>query len=145
MPPIRNRRQNDSPTILVIEDDADSRLMYSDYLRTKGWLVFTAADGRIGLDKSTDLSPDVVVLDLSMPRVDGWTVLSQLRDSSWTASIPIVVVSAVTDARDGALYAGADAYLAKPCSPEVLWLQIRAMLRWREARMRRRPRRSVSV
>ena len=102
--------------------------MYAEFLRTRGWTVFTASDGRTGIDKACDLTPDLVVLDLAMPRVDGWTVLKQLRESSWTARIPIVVMTAMQDARDQALRAGADAYLSKPCLPDVLWLQICALL-----------------
>jgi DNA-binding response OmpR family regulator len=124
------------PTILVIDDDADARRMYSEYLRTKGWVVFTAADGRAGIDKTTSLTPDVVLLDLAMPRVDGWTVLRHLRQSSWTANVPVVVVSAVDHARDEAFLSGCDAYLSKPCTPEVVWLQLNAMLRWRTPRGR---------
>jgi two-component system cell cycle response regulator DivK len=120
---------NDAPAVLVIEDDLDARRMYSDYLRTKGWSVFTAPDGRVGLDKTNELTPDALVLDLAMPRVDGWTVLKHVRGSSLTAHIPIVVVSAVPDARDEALAAGCDAYLSKPCTPEVLYLQLRALMR----------------
>jgi DNA-binding response OmpR family regulator len=144
MPP-KGQQRADEPTILVIDDDADARRMYSDFLRLKGWVVFTASDGRSGIDKTTDLAPDVVVVDLAMPRVDGWTVLQQLKDSSWTAEIPVVVVSALSDARDRAFEAGADAYLAKPCTPQVLWLQIRALLRARSSRDGRASRRSASV
>ena len=116
------------PTILVVDDDADARRMYSEYMRSKGWTVFTASEGRAGLDKITDLTPDLVVLDLAMPRVDGWTVLKQMRESSWTSRIPVVVVTALQDVRDETLRAGADAYLTKPCVPDILWLQICALL-----------------
>jgi DNA-binding response OmpR family regulator len=115
--------------VMVVDDDYDARRMYSEYLRSKGLEVTTAADGRKGIEKANDLKPDVIVLDLAMPRVDGWTVLRTLRDSSWTATMPIIVVSAVTDARDEAYFAGCDAFLTKPCAPEVLWLQIVAMFR----------------
>src|SRR5262245_28650104 len=125
------RRTRDEIAVLVIEDDIDARRIYSEYLRMKGWTVFTASDGRSGLDKTTELTPDLLVLDLAMPKVDGWTVLKHVRESSLTARIPIVVVSAVTDSRDEALTAGADAYLAKPCLPEILYLQIRALIRLR--------------
>ena len=108
--------------------------MYSEYLRLKGWVVFTAPDGRTGIDKSVNLTPDVLMLDLAMPRVDGWTVLHHLRSSSWTAKIPILVVSAVDHARDAAFLSGCDAFLSKPCTPEVVWLQLQAMLRWRATR-----------
>ena len=116
------------PTVLVIDDDADARRIYSEFLRSKSWTVFTAPDGRSGLDKINDLAPDMVVLDLAMPRVDGWTVLKRLRESSWTARIPVVVVTAMMDARDAAMHAGCDAYLSKPCMPDILWLQICALL-----------------
>jgi DNA-binding response OmpR family regulator len=98
----------------------------------KGWVTFTAADGRSGLDKALDLMPDIIVLDLAMPRVDGWTALKALRDSSWTELIPVVIVSALVTARDEAFHAGCDAYLTKPCPPEVLWLQIRSLMRNRQ-------------
>jgi CheY-like chemotaxis protein len=130
------RKSTEAPTILVIDDDADARRMYSEYLRLKGCVVFTAADGRSGIDKSTSLTPDIVLLDLAMPRVDGWTVLRHLRASSWTAKIPIVVVSAADHARDQAFLSGCDAFLSKPCTPEVVWLQLNAMLRWRTSRLK---------
>jgi len=117
--------------VLVVDDDVDARRIYSDYLKTKGWTVLSAADGRRAIDKANEMKPDVIVLDLAMPKVDGWTVLRHLRESSWTQPIPIVVVSAVTGARDEAFQFGCDAFLTKPCPPEVLWLQIRALFRLR--------------
>ena len=127
---LRDRRSGPLrlPTVLVIDDDADARRIFAEFLRSRGWTVFTASDGRSGIDKINDLAPDTVVLDLAMPRVDGWTVLKQLRESSWTARIPVVVVSALQDARDRAMRAGSDAYLSKPCMPDVLFLQICALL-----------------
>jgi DNA-binding response OmpR family regulator len=123
------RRNSESLCVIVIEDDLDARQIYSEYLRMKGWTVFTAPDGRSGLNKTMELTPDVVVLDLAMPKVDGWTVLKQLRESSMTAPIPIVIISAMPDTRDAAFQAGCDAYLAKPCPPDVLYLQLRSLLR----------------
>jgi DNA-binding response OmpR family regulator len=123
------RRNSESLCVIVIEDDLDARQIYSEYLRMKGWTVFTAPDGRSGLNKTMELTPDVVVLDLAMPKVDGWTVLKQLRESSMTAQIPVVIISAMPDTRDNAFLAGCDAYLAKPCPPDVLHLQLRALLR----------------
>jgi DNA-binding response OmpR family regulator len=125
------RRMLDAPAVIVIEDDVDARRIYSDYLRSKGWTVFTAADGRSGLDKTIELTPDALVLDLAMPIVDGWTVLKHVRESSLTAHIPVVVVSALSEARDDAFAAGCDAYLMKPCAPDVVYLQLRALMRLR--------------
>ena len=125
------RRTPDAPAVIVIEDDVDARRIYAEYLRSRGWTVFTAADGRSGLDKTTELTPDALVLDLAMPIVDGWTVLKHVRESSLTAHIPVVVVSALSDVRDAAFAAGCDAYLAKPCTPDVVYLQLRALMRLR--------------
>ena len=128
MPQVR-RRTPGSLAVIVIEDDGDARRIFSEYLRLKGWTVFTAPDGRSGLNKAGELLPDAVVLDLAMPKVDGWTVLKHMRASSMTSQIPVVIISAMPDSRDAALLAGCDAYLAKPCPPEVLHLQLRALLR----------------
>ena len=125
------RRTPDAPAVIVIEDDIDARRIYSEYLRSKGWMVFTAADGRSGLNKTIELTPDALVLDLAMPVVDGWTVLKHVRESSLTAHIAVVVVSALSEARDSAFAAGCDAYLMKPCAPDVVYLQLRALMRLR--------------
>jgi DNA-binding response OmpR family regulator len=129
------RRPTDSPCAIIIDDDVDARQMYAEYLRLKGWTVFSAADGRVGLNKTMELTPSAVVLDLAMPKVDGWTVLKEVRSSSMTAQIVVVVVSAMPDTRDAALAAGADAYLAKPCTPDALHSQLRALMRLRGAEL----------
>src|SRR4029077_10919279 len=95
---LTRRRTPDAPAVIVIDDDGDARRIYSEYLRTKGLTVFTASDGRLGLNKTNELIPDLIVLDLAMPRVDGWTVLKLVRESSVTSRIPVVVVSALTEA-----------------------------------------------
>ena len=141
----RGRLKTEPPTILVIDDDMDARRMYAEYLRVNGCIAFTAADGRSGIDKTNDLCPDVVVLDLAMPKVDGWTVLKHIRESSWTENIPIVVITAVSESREQAFKAGCDAYLTKPCVPETLWHQIRAVLRWQSLRSRRGLRRPATT
>jgi DNA-binding response OmpR family regulator len=129
------RRKSTEPRcVVLIDDDVDARQMYAQYLRLKGWTVFTAADGRAGLTKTLELRPDAVVLDLAMPKVDGWTVLKQIRNSSMTAEIPTIVVTAMPDTRDAAIYSGADAYLSKPCPPEVLHLQLTALARIQSTR-----------
>jgi DNA-binding response OmpR family regulator len=120
---------NESLVVLVIDDDFDARNMFGEYLRSKNLTVFTAADGRVGLTKVNELTPDVIVLDLAMPKVDGWTVLKHVRESSLTKNIAVVVISALSDARDAAYRAGCDAYLMKPCPPDVVYLQIVAL--WR--------------
>ena len=116
-------------TILVVDDDPDARAIFSEYLRSKGCVVFTAQDGRVAVEKATNLGPDIVVMDLAMPRVDGFEAIRRLRGSSWTRRLPILAISAVPLTQDLALKAGCDAYLSKPVDPSALWLQITSMLR----------------
>jgi len=115
--------------VLLVDDDPDARAMYSEYLRSKGCVVFTAGDGRVAVGKAKDLGPDIIVMDLAMPRVDGFEATRRLRESSWTSRIPVIAISAVPMTQDDAMRAGCDAYLAKPVEPEVLFLQICSILR----------------
>jgi DNA-binding response OmpR family regulator len=117
------------PIVLVVDDDPDCRTIYATYLRVAGCQVFTARDGREALDKTGRLWPDIIVMDLAMPRLNGWEAIRGLHASSWTRQIPIIAISAVPVSRETAFEAGCDAYLSKPCDPQVLWSQIRAFLR----------------
>jgi CheY-like chemotaxis protein len=119
----------EKPVVLVVDDDPDARMIYSTYLRAMGCEVFTANDGRAGIEKAIDLLPDIIVMDLAMPRVDGWEAIRRLGESSWTREIPIIAVSAVAVSRETAFNAGCKAYLTKPCEPHVLWAQIRVLLK----------------
>ena len=111
-----------------MDDDPDARTIYSQYLRMMGCAVFTAVNGRGAVDKARDLCPDVIVMDLAMPIVNGYEAIRELRESSWTKRIPIVAVSAVPMSRVPAFEAGCNAYLSKPCTPDVLWAQICGLL-----------------
>jgi CheY-like chemotaxis protein len=113
---------------MVVDDYADTRDMYERYLAFRGTRVISAVDGDdaihlIGMDR-----PDVIVLDLAMPRVTGWDVLRQLKGSGKTRTIPVIVLSG-QNARDRALAAGADSYVEKPCVPEDLMREILRVLR----------------
>lgn len=103
-------------------------MIYSHYLRTMGCVVFTAVNGRAAVDKARDLGPDAIVMDLAMPGVNGYEAIREIRESSWTERIRIIAVSAVPMSRDAAFDAGCDAYLSKPCTPDVLWAQLKALL-----------------
>jgi CheY-like chemotaxis protein len=120
---------SEKPVVLIADDDLDARTVFSVYLRAVGCEAFTANDGRMAIEKATQLLPDVIVMDLAMPRVDGWEAIRRLRASSWTRQIPIIAVSAVPMSRDEAFAAGCSAYLTKPCDPLVLWAQIRTLLK----------------
>ena len=121
-------RKTSRPLVLIVDDDVDARAMYGEYLRAMGCVVFTASNGAVAIEKASALRPDVIVMDLAMPKVDGWTATSRLKASDRTQRIPVIALSAVELSRDSASAAGCDGFLAKPCLPELLWWQIRAVL-----------------
>lgn len=105
---------------VVVDDDPDTPVPAS--LRSAGYDVRLAADGITGLDLAATLSPSVVVVDLTLPGLDGWELIRLLRRDAATADLPIVVLSGHTDPAlvAEAWAAGCDAYLTKPCAPEGL-------------------------
>ena len=129
--------------ILVVDDDLDARRIYGTYLRAMGCRVRTASNGLTAIQSASRYPPDAIVMDLAMPVLDGWSTIRRLRRKALTQSIPIVVVSCVQSARAAARAAGCDAFLAKPCPPELLWWQLRAVFTVRRsaAEARSAPRR----
>ena len=115
-------------SVLIVDDDRDARVLYSTYLAHMGCEVHTARDGREAIEEASHQSPDVIIMDLAMPHMDGWTASKWLKESPLTRHIPIIVLSAVQMSRAGARAAGCDAYLAKPCLLALLWWEIRAVL-----------------
>jgi len=111
------------PLILIADDNRDTREMYALHLSMVGYNVETAEDGHAALVKARALRPDVIVIDLHMPRVDGWAALRQLQSDAKTAPLPVVVLTG-HDLRaylkPAALAAGACSFLMKPCLPEQL-------------------------
>src|SRR5438132_1205659 len=116
------------PVVLVVDDDRDARELYRLYLKAMGCRVFTARDGLAAIAKARRRHPDVIVMDLLMPRLDGWGAAARLKSEEATRLIPIIALSAVQISRASARAAGCDGYLAKPCLPELLWWEIRALL-----------------
>lgn len=114
--------------VLVVDDDPQLLRALRITLRASGYEVVTAADGRTALHEAADAHPDVVVLDLGLPDLDGTEVLAGLRP--WFTG-PVVVLSARTDSRDkvAALDAGADDYVTKPFDMSELLARLRAALR----------------
>jgi CheY-like chemotaxis protein len=120
---------------MIADDSEDARDMYGEYLTSQGYRVMTAADGVDALQRARAARPDIILMDLQMPRLDGWEAIRQLKTDRRTASIPVVAVSAHAQdsARAEARAAGADACLTKPCLPPQVLMMIRAMLSWRES------------
>ncbi|MBD0330140.1 MAG: response regulator transcription factor [Thermoleophilia bacterium] len=117
-----------TPTVLVVEDDADLRELLREVLERAGMDVREAGDGREALEAVYRDPPDLVVLDLVMPEVDGWETLARLRDAT---AAPVLVLSARAGEVDKvrALRAGADDYVTKPFGRHELVARIEALLR----------------
>jgi CheY-like chemotaxis protein len=116
------------PVVLVVDDDLDARLIYRHYLTVMGCQVYTASDGLIGVQLAKRKKPDVIVMDLAMPRLNGWAATAELKQASVTRDIPIIVLTAVPASRQDVRDAGCHGLLAKPCLPELLWSEIRMLL-----------------
>jgi two-component system OmpR family response regulator len=116
------------PHILVIEDDTASRTALAQCLREEQYIVFEAADGLAGLELAGREAPQLVILDLMLPKLDGIHLLEKLRQ---TSAVPVIVVSAKRGENDRveALNLGADDYLTKPFTARELLARIRAVLR----------------
>ena len=116
-------------TILVVDDDADARRIARTWLEGAGRRVLEAADGRECLQVAHDEQPDVILLDLVLPDVDGWEAARALRASRLTAGIPILGLTglAFPVLRKRAVEAGCDLVLTKPVSPTRLLHEIDAL------------------
>jgi two-component system cell cycle response regulator DivK len=118
------------PLVLLVDDYADAREMYSFYLERHGYRVEEAGDGHEALAKALDLLPAIILLDLSLPGVDGWELARILKQDARTAAIPIIALTAhaLNGEQDRALSAGCDAFITKPCLPQVLARELERVL-----------------
>lgn len=116
------------PVVLVVDDIEDNREIYSATLRKAGFAVETAADGAEAVMRAQMIRPDVIIMDLAMPGVDGWDATRRIRALPELAGVVILAVSAYVDgvSRKLALDAGCNDFVAKPCLPATLVERIRA-------------------
>jgi CheY-like chemotaxis protein len=115
--------------VLVVDDDEVIRQLIAVNLTLEGFDVVTAVDGKDCLERVVDLRPDVITLDVMMPRLDGWVTATQLRRNPDTADIKVVLITARAqeDDRDRGEHIGVDAYLTKPFDPAEMIRVIRAL------------------
>jgi DNA-binding response OmpR family regulator len=118
-----------SNRILIIEDELPMRTALADCLENEGYRVLSAADGASGLDKAIAEKPDLILLDLMMPRLDGFTVCAELRRLGHATPILILTAKGQVEDRVRGLDLGADDYLVKPFSLNELLARVRALLR----------------
>lgn len=116
--------------VLVVDDFEDNRAMYAEYLRFAGYRVIEAGDGREAVERARESLPDIVVMDLSLPVMDGWEATRQLKADVRTRAIPVIALTghALEGHSQGAKAAGCDEFLAKPCLPKALLEKVESML-----------------
>ena len=115
--------------VLIIEDELPMRTALADVLAGEGYRVLTAADGQSGLERALEERPDLILLDIMMPRLDGYAVCAELRRLSRPAPILMLTAKGQVEDRVAGLDAGADDYLVKPFSTQELLARARALLR----------------
>ena len=122
--------QRERPLVLIVEDQLDLRQMYAQELTLSGFDVIEAGNGAEAITHTSARFPDVVLMDLSLPVVDGWEATRRLKSDARTAHIPVVALTA----HDGsgelqrATRAGCDWFVPKPCPPDALIAEVRRVL-----------------
>ena len=119
------------PLVLVVDDYADVREMYADYLKFEGFRVATAATGPEALDSARAERPDVILMDVTMPGMDGFTATERIKEDPLLASIPVLILTAhvFAEYEAKAQAVGCNGFIRKPCLPDELARAVRAALR----------------
>ncbi|MGH8189508.1 MAG: response regulator [Steroidobacteraceae bacterium] len=128
LPP--DRTQRDRPLVLIVEDQLELRQLYAEHLSMCGFDVIQAGNGADAVTHTTEQFPDVVLMDLSLPVVDGWEATRRLEGDRRTAHIPVVALTAHDGAGElqRATHAGCDWFVPKPCPLQDLIEEVRRVL-----------------
>ncbi len=129
------------PRILLIEDEAPMRTVLKDILEAEGFRVLTAADGEIGLESAIHEKPDLILLDIMLPKLDGFALCAELRRLEIFTPVLMLTAKGQIDDRVAGLDSGADDYLIKPFSTDELLARVRSLLR----RVARQARKATSL
>jgi CheY-like chemotaxis protein len=115
-----------APLVLLVDDFLDAREMYAEYFTFAGFRVAEAANGAEAIQKAFELTPQVILMDLAMPGMDGWEAKADRR----TKHIPVIAVTghALNGFPESAKGAGCDAFVTKPCLPDALLGEVRRVL-----------------
>jgi two-component system, cell cycle response regulator DivK len=120
----------DAPLVLVVDDFEDNRAMYVEYLQFQGLRVVEAVNGEEAVARATELLPEVVIMDLSLPVMDGWEATRRIKSNAKTKHIKVIALTGHAEPAHAkrALEAGCDDFVAKPCLPENLLAKVREHL-----------------
>ncbi len=132
-PPRPSRRR--PPVILIADDTADTRNLYTEYLGSRGFDVVTAHDGASAVQAALEHVPDVIVMDLAMPQIDGITAIRRIKADRRTQRSRVILLTGYPHkvVEWSALRAGAELFLTKPCLPEVLERNVKRLRRTRRS------------
>ena len=117
-------------TVLLVEDNEDNRIVYSTILRHFGYQVTEALNGEEGISKAKSEMPDLILMDISIPIIDGWEATQVLKHDPETNKIPIIALTAhaLASDREKAMEVGCDGYLAKPSEPRAVVAEVQRFL-----------------
>jgi CheY-like chemotaxis protein len=117
-------------TVLLVEDNEDNRIVYSTILRHFGYRVMEALNGEEGIATARSEKPDLILMDISIPIIDGWEATQVLKHDPETRHIPIIALTAhaLASDRERAMQVGCDGYLAKPCEPRAVVAEVQRFL-----------------
>jgi CheY-like chemotaxis protein len=117
-------------TVLLVEDNEDNRIVYSTILRHFGYRVMEALNGEEGIATARTERPDLILMDISIPIIDGWEATQVLKHDPETRQIPIIALTAhaLASDRERAMQVGCDGYLAKPCEPRAVVAEVQRFL-----------------
>lgn len=120
----------DQRTVLLVEDNEDNRIVYQTILEYRGYRVHEATNGEEGLRLARQTRPDAILMDISIPIIDGWTATEMLKQDPETADIPVIALTAhaLAEDREKAREVGCAGYLAKPCEPRKVVAEIERVI-----------------
>lgn len=116
--------------VLLVEDNEDNRIVYAMMLEYHGYTIIEATNGEDAIRLAGEESPDIILMDISIPGVDGWTATQRIKDDPATGDIPIVAVTAhaLPEHRQRAEQLGCDGFLTKPCEPRRLLEEVQSLI-----------------
>jgi two-component system, cell cycle response regulator DivK len=117
-------------TVLLVEDNEDNRVIYAMMLTHSGYHVLEADNGGDGVRMAREHAPDVILMDISIPVIDGWAATRMLKGDPATAQIPVIALTAhaLEEHRRHAASAGCDGYLCKPCEPGMVLQEVQRFI-----------------
>src|SRR5262245_54186587 len=126
----KDDKRAERPRVLLVDDYTDAREVDAGYLESCGFDRVEARNGMEALERAVETAPDIIVMDPSLPVMDGWEATRRLKADKRTAPIPVVALTghALAGISEGAKKAGCDAFVTKPCLPEDLVKEIRKIL-----------------